>query len=97
MILINDNWEQVNDLQDVSNIIREHYNHELADKLDELILTSEYSDEKYHELECELDDAYVENTALENEITDLESEIEELNKEIEELCEYKAMYEDLCK
>ena len=97
MILINDNWEQINDLQDVSRIIREYYNHELADKLDYLILLSEHSDEKYHELECELDYAYSENTSLENEIIDLENDIEELNKELEELREYKAMYEDLCK
>ena len=97
MILINGNWEQVKDLQDVSKIIREYYNHELADKLDYLILTSEYFDEKYHELECELDDSYSENTALENEISDLESEIEELKHEVKELREYKAMYEDLCK
>ena len=97
MILINGNWEQVEDLQDVSKVIREYYNYELADKLDCLILTSEYSDEKYHELECELDDAYSENTALEDEISDLESEIEELKHEVKELREYKAMYEDLCK
>ena len=97
MILINGNWEQVNDLQDVSKIIREYYNYELADKLDALILISEHSDEKYHELECELDDAYIENTAFENEIADLENVIEELNKELEEMREYKAMYEDLCK
>ena len=95
MILINDNWEQVNDLQDVSKIIREYYNHELADKLDSLI--SEHSDEKYYRLECELDDVYMENSSLEDEVAVLESNIEELNKELEELREYKAMYEDLCK
>lgn len=97
MILINGNWEQVKDLQDVSRIIREYYNYELADKLDYLIITSEYSNEKYHALEDSYYELDSENTALENEIADLESNIEDLNKELEELREYKAMYEDLCK
>jgi hypothetical protein len=30
-------WEFVNSLSDISRIIREHYNYELADKMDELI------------------------------------------------------------
>lgn len=95
MILINDNWEQVKDLQDVSNIIRENYNYELADKLDSLI--SEQSDEKCYRLECELDELYMQNSSLEDDVAVLESNIDELNKELEELREYKAMYEDLCK
>lgn len=38
MILVNGIWENTNNLSDISNIIRTHYNQELADKLDELIL-----------------------------------------------------------
>lgn len=37
MILINNNWEQIDDLHDVSKIIRENYNGDLADELDKLI------------------------------------------------------------
>lgn len=33
MILVNDNWEEVRDLQDVSKIVREHFNEDLADKV----------------------------------------------------------------
>ena len=34
---INDKWETLRDLHDVSKIIREHYNYELADELDKLL------------------------------------------------------------
>lgn len=37
MILINDCWENVETLEDVSRVVREYYNRELADELDELI------------------------------------------------------------
>ena len=52
MILINDCWENVATLQDVSKVIREYYNRELANELDNLI------DEKEFEikgLEMEID------------------------------------------
>ena len=83
MILVNDNWEQIRDLQDVSKIIREYYNKDLADELDELI--PEHTDEEYEELE----DAYEQKCDavidLENEIDDLEKEIKRLENKIEEL------------
>lgn len=37
LILINDCWEIVETLEDVSRVVREYYNRELADELDELI------------------------------------------------------------
>ena len=37
MMYINGHWEMVDTLEDVSNVIREHYNEELADKMDELL------------------------------------------------------------
>lgn len=80
MILINDNWEMVRDLQDVSNIIREYYNYDLADELDNLI--PEHTDEEYYDLEDEL-------CCVENEINALEDElyleIDNLNEIISEL------------
>ena len=57
MILINDNWETINDLHDVSRIVREYYNRELADKMDSLI---EVLEDKIEYLEDELDDSYSE-------------------------------------
>ena len=83
MILINDNWVQIYDLQDVSKIIRENFSYDLADELDKLI--PKHSDEEYYELECELDDAYGDINSLEVEILGLENDIEALKDEIEEL------------
>ena len=37
MVLINDNWEEVRDLEDVSKIIREYFNEDLADEMDKTI------------------------------------------------------------
>ena len=83
MILVNDNWEQIYDLQDVSKIIRENYNRDLADELDKLI--PEHTDEEYEELEWDHDQKCDKVTDLENEIDDLEKEIERLESKIEEL------------
>ena len=102
MILINDNWEQIYDLQDVSKIIREYYNRDLADELDKLI--PEHTNEEYEDLESQLSDKDFEISNLEDEISykdglldEKEEEIEKLEKKISELKEYKSMYEDLCK
>lgn len=46
MIYIEDHWETVDSLQDISRIIREYYNRDLANEMDELI--DEYeAQEKY--------------------------------------------------
>ena len=37
MIYINDTWLPVENIDDVSTIIREYYNEELADQMDQLI------------------------------------------------------------
>lgn len=37
MMHINGHWEAVTSLRDISKIIREYYNSELADEMDELI------------------------------------------------------------
>ena len=102
MILVNDNWEQIYDLQDVSKIIRENYNRDLADELDKLI--PEHTDEEYYDLESQLGDKDFEISNLEDEISykdglldEKDEEIENLEKKISELEEYKSMYEDLCK
>ena len=83
MILVNDNWEQIYDLQDVSKIIRENYNRDLADELDELI--PEHTDKEYEGLQWDYDQKCDKITDLENEIDDLEKEIERLESKIEEL------------
>lgn len=49
MLLINGYWENVETLDDVSRVVREHYNRELADKLDELIDMQEFEIEELRE------------------------------------------------
>ena len=48
MILIEGNWEEVNDLQDVACLVRSYYNSDLADEIEKL--TPIHSDEEYQEL-----------------------------------------------
>ena len=42
MILINDCWENVETLEDVSRVVRKYYNRELADEMDDLINAKEF-------------------------------------------------------
>ena len=54
MMYIEGHWETINTLQDISKIVREHYNYELADEMDELIestSTSHYDSDRLEELE----------------------------------------------
>jgi predicted nucleic acid-binding Zn-ribbon protein len=83
MILINDNWETIRDLDDISKIIRKYYNDELADELDNLI--PEHTDEDYYDLESELMDKECEISALEDELAEKDDEISDLKDEIMEL------------
>lgn len=48
MILIEGNWEEVNDLQDAACLVRSYYNSDLADEIEKL--TPIHSDEEYQEL-----------------------------------------------
>jgi hypothetical protein len=51
MIYIEKHWETIDDLRDISRIIREYYNRELADELDELIDEQEaYIDDLKNEI-----------------------------------------------
>ena len=83
MILVNDNWEQIYDLQDVSKIIRENYNRDLADELDKLI--PEHTDEEYECLKEELWDKENIIDDLESELSTLELENEQLQRKINDL------------
>lgn len=83
MILVNDNWEQIYDLQDVSKIIRENYNRDLADELDKLI--PEHTDSEYEELEYDFWDKENKIDDLESEISTLELENEQLQRKINDL------------
>ena len=82
MILVNGNWEQIYDLQDISKIIKENYNEELANELDKLIPNHT---EEYAELEKELEESEDMVRDLEKKVDCLECEIELLEERIAEL------------
>ena len=50
MMNIEGHWETINTLEDVARVVREYYNDELADKLEELI-PDEVSETDVEELE----------------------------------------------
>lgn len=82
MVLINDNWEEVRDLEDVSKIIREYFNEDLAYEMDKMI--PEHTDEEYWDLEWQLEDKDGDITSLEDENNTLKNRIEILENKIEE-------------
>lgn len=51
MILVEGHWERVTDLHDVSRVIREYYNSELADELDNMIDCESEDAKRLEELE----------------------------------------------
>lgn len=83
MVLINDNWEEIRDLEDVSKIIREYFNEDLADEMDKLI--PEHTDEEYQGLEWELEEKDNKIASLEDENDTLENRIEILEEKLEKL------------
>ena len=51
MTYIEKHWEKIDDLRDISRILREYYNRELADELDKLIDEQEaYIDDLKNEI-----------------------------------------------
>lgn len=83
MILINGNWEEVQDLYDVSIIIRRQFNEDLANELDKLI--PNHTNEQYCDLLCKLEEKTEEVYELEDELSYAHGEIDMKNREIEYL------------
>lgn len=97
MVLINDTWLSVRDLDDVVSIVREYYNSDLADIIEKLI--PEHTDEEYNNLnynledsentvcslEDDLDTAEFHNEILEEKVEALEEEIKNLKKQLENI------------
>ena len=53
MVYVEGHWETINDLSEAARIVREYYNDELADKIEELIEEVRYPEdnERLEELE----------------------------------------------
>lgn len=92
MVLINDNWEEIRDLEDISTIIRDYFNEDLADEMDKMI--PEHTDEEYQDLEWQLEEKDGDIISLKDENNTLEDRIEILEEKIEELEEKLDKYEE---
>lgn len=83
MILINDIWHTIRDLDDISNLIREYYNRDLADEMYKLIPV--HSDDEYYNLLSTYDNAVIENINLSDKLNITKNRIDELEDKITEL------------
>ena len=72
----------VENINDVSTIIREYYNIELADQMDQLI--PEHTDEEYDELINDIEDKSSMMDDMEDEIFQLNNKIDELEARLDE-------------
>ena len=82
LIYINNTWLPVENINDVSTIIREYYNTELADQMDQLI--PEHTDEEYDELINDIEDKSSMMDDMEDEIFQLNNKIDELGAQLDE-------------
>lgn len=82
LIYINDTWLPVQNIDDVSTIIREYYNKELADQMDKLFL--EHTNEEYDELRYELTHNGDVINIMQEEIFQLHYKIEKLEAQLSE-------------
>ena len=86
MILIKSNCYEIKNLDDAIQLIREDYNYEVADTIDELVneLNLDHSSDMSN-LQDECDMLENECANKEDRISTLEDEVESLNQEIESL------------
>lgn len=72
MILINNEWYNPKDLDDVSTIIREQFSYDLADRMDELVI----------DFDSEIEERRSEISDLKDEINSNEYEISKMRTRI---------------
>ena len=86
MILIKGDWHEIRDLDDAIKLIREDYNYDLADRIDELVneLNLDHNSDM-SDLQEKCDMLENERANKEDRISTLEDEVESLNQEIESL------------
>ena len=84
MILINNEWYNPKDLDDVSTIVREEFSYDLADKMDELVKEINLENDTILELaKDEIEDLTDYIDSIREDISELNQEIESLNEQIE--------------
>lgn len=86
MILIKEQWYDIGDLNDVVKLVREEFNYDLADRIEELVdeLKLDYESDMRN-LQDECDDKDDRIITLEDEIEMLQDDIKELNEQIDYL------------
>ena len=87
IILINDIWEQINDMYDAIRIIKENINDEFAMEVQSL----------FNDLQCQVSDLKDELVALEKEFSDYDditSDLEHMKDKLDNLRCYIDDYED---
>lgn len=92
MVLINGNWEQANNLQDVIRVVGEYYNDELAKTMESLI--PKRTDDEHYDLESQLSDKDFEISTLEDDIYYKDGELDKQDEEIEDLKKEISKLED---
>ena len=86
MILIKGDWYDIKDLDDAIQLVREDYNYELADRIEELVneLKNDYDCQLY-DIQTDCDSYEQESLSKDDRILTLEDEVDELNQEVESL------------
>lgn len=81
MILIKEQWYNIRDLDDAIKLIRDEFNYDLADKMEELVEVSnrDYED-RLEWKDNDIDNFNEEINNLMNDIQDLQNEIDELRE-----------------
>lgn len=86
MILIKDEWYDIRDLDDVARLVRDNFDHDLADRIEDLSMElslDHISDVSELQEKCDMFEDECAN--LEDRISTLEDEVESLNDEVMEL------------
>lgn len=85
MVLVNGQWENIQSVSGISDIIRTHFSESLADELDDLIdCNKEALLIENNDLKSEIVDLYDENYDVISENNDLQRRVNELENEIKE-------------
>ena len=83
MILIQNNWEQVDTIEDIIRVIKYYYSNELGQALENV--NSKMNTDVIDDLKNECDSLENENNDLQGYIDELENENEDLKQELKKL------------
>lgn len=92
-VMVNNQWEFVNDVDDLKRVIEENLGREIASCIDEIDLNWK---DKYDELNYQYEELEDKNEDLDNECDSLQEEIGNLREEVKQLKrEKEEIYDDI--